>query len=386
VGVSRPDLLRKRDAPRAERVTNMELFFDLVYVFAFTQLSELLYEHPSWLGGAETAVIFVALWWAWIYTTWATGLIDPNRSAVVLLLSVMMIASLVMATAILESFDGRGPAFAIAYVGMQLLCGGFMVWVFGTSEPMGRNYAHLLVWLAISGVIWIIGAFVDDPHTRLLLWALAAAVDVVAPLLDFRLPLTGATPVSQWALAGGHLAERCQLLLMIAFGESFLRIGESFAAHHGTVPADTGFISGFVLVFTLWTIYFLRHAERSARTIAQAGENAARLARSAYTYMHALMVGAVIVLAVAIHEVIEAPKAEVDVAFTAICAGGPALYLIGFTLSRRWLGHGYALWALAGVAGFAVVAVSTVFGVRLVELLGVTAVALLVSLRARRSG
>ena len=109
-----------------------------------------------------------------------------------LLLSLMMIASLVMATAILESFDGRGPAFAISYVGMQMACGGFMVWVFGTRDPMGRNYEHLLVWLSISGVIWIIGGtFIHDPHTRLLLWALAAAVDLVAPLLDFRLPLAG---------------------------------------------------------------------------------------------------------------------------------------------------------------------------------------------------
>jgi len=364
----------------------MELFFDLVYVFAFTQLSELLYEHPSWIGGAETAVIFVALWWAWIYTTWATGMIDPTRPRVVLLLSVMMVASLVMATSILKSFDGRGPTFAIAYVAMQVLCGGFMVWVFGPRDPMGHNYLHLLVWIAISGVIWIAGAFVPDPHTRLLLWAIAAGVDVVAPLLDFRLPLTGATPVSQWALAGGHLAERCQLLLMIAFGESFLRIGESFAAHHGTLASDTGFIVGFVLVFSLWTVYFMRHAERAARTVAEAGENAARLARSAYTYAHAVMVGAVIVLAVAIHEVIEAPKAQVDVAFAAICAGGPALYLIGFALSRRWLGHGYAIWAMAGVAGFAVVGIATGSWVRLVELLGVTAVAVLVSLSAERAG
>jgi low temperature requirement protein LtrA len=361
----------------------MELFFDLVYVFAFTQLSELLYEHPTWMGAAETAVIFIALWWAWIYTTWATGLIDPDQPRVVLLLSLMMIASLVMATSILDAFDGRGEAFAIAYVAMQLVCSGFMVWVFGTRDVMGRNYVHLLVWIVISGVIWVVGGLVDDPHTRLLLWALAALIDVIAPLLDFRLPLTGSTPVSDWALAGGHMAERCQLLLMIAFGESFLRIGESFAGNHGTLTADIGFVSGFVLVFALWTVYFMRHAERAARTVAEAGENAARLARSAYTYAHALMVGAVVVLAVAIHEVIEAPRIEVDIAFSTICTGGPALYLIGFTLSRRWLGHGYTLWALAGVAGLAVVGVATAPAVRLVELLGVTVVAVLVSLRAQ---
>ena len=141
-------------------VTNMELFFDLVYVFAFTQLSELLYEHLTWPAAGETAVIFVALWWAWNYTAWATGWVDPERAPVVLLLSVLMIASLVMATAILEAFDGRGETFAIAYVVMQLLRSGFMVWVFGLREPMGRNYAQLFVWSAISGAIWIIGGTV----------------------------------------------------------------------------------------------------------------------------------------------------------------------------------------------------------------------------------
>ena len=265
--MSRTELLRDRGEDRVAHVTNMELFFDLVYVFAFTQLSELLYEHLTWQGGAETAVIFVALWWAWNYTAWATGWIDPERAPVVLCSPLLMVASLVMATAILEAFGARGETFAIAYVAMQLVRSGFMVWVFGLSDRMGRNYAQLLAWSAISGVIWIIGGAVDDPHTRLLLWAVAAAVDLAAPLHGFRLPGAGATPMSDWTVAGGHLAERCPLLLMIAFGESFLRIGESFAAHHGTVASDSAFIVGFILVFALWTIYFLHHAEsvRDAR-------------------------------------------------------------------------------------------------------------------------
>ena len=135
----------------------MELFFDLVYVFAFTQLSAHLYGDLSWQGGAETAVIFVALWWSWSYTSWATGWIDPERLPVVALLSVLMIASLVMASAIPDAFTSRGETFAVAYVAMQLLRSAFMVWAFGLRDTMGRNYAQLLAWSAISGVVWIVG-------------------------------------------------------------------------------------------------------------------------------------------------------------------------------------------------------------------------------------
>jgi low temperature requirement protein LtrA len=383
VSVFRTELLRDRGEDRAAHVTNMELFFDLVYVFAFTQLSELLYEHPTWQGGAETAVIFVALWWAWSYTAWATGWIDPERPRVVALLAVLMVASLLMAAAVLESFGDRGETFAIAYVSMQLLRSAFMVRAFGLRETMGRNYAQLLAWSVISGVIWLIGGEVHDPHTRLLIWAVAAAVDLTAPMLGFRLPVAGATQMSDWTIAGAHLAERSQLLLMIAFGESFLRIGESFAADHGTFQADVGFVVGFLLVFGLWTIYFLHHAEHGARTLEQADEDAARLARSAYTYAHAAMVGAVLVVAVVIHKVIEAPKGGVDAGFAAICIGGPALYLVGIALSKRWLGHGRFLWPLRGVVALAVAGTATAFGERWVELIAVTVVSVALAIWAQ---
>lgn len=361
----------------------MELFFDLVYVFAFTQLSEFLYEHLTWRAGAETAVILVALWWAWNYTAWATGWIDPERVPVVLLLTSLMVGSLVMATSLVEAFGDRGETFAIAYVSTQLLRSGFMVWAFGLRDPMGRNYAQLFVWSLLSGAIWIVGAEVAHPDTRLLIWAIAALVDLAAPMLGFRLPLAGATQMSDWTIAGGHLAERSQLLLMIAFGESFLRIGVGFARDHGTVAVDTAFVLGFVLVFALWTIYFLHHAEPGARALAQAGEDAARLARSAYAYAHAAMIGAVIVMAVVVHLVIEAPHRQVDAGFAAICIGSPSLYLFGIALSKRWLGHGRFAWPLAGMLALAAVGVATSFGERLTELIAVTAVAVAVSIWAQ---
>ena len=225
----------------------------------------------------------------------------------VLLLSILMIGSLLMATSILEAFGDRGETFAIAYVGTQLLRSAFMVWAFGLRQPMGRNYLQLFVWSAISGVIWIFGGTAHHQDTRLLIWAVAACVDLAAPMVGFRLPLAGARQMADWTIAARHLAERCQLLLMIAFGESFLRIGESFANDHGTFAADTAFIVGFILVFALWTIYFLHHAEPGAGALERAGDDAAKLARSAYTYAHAAMIGGVIVIADVIHLVIEAP-------------------------------------------------------------------------------
>jgi low temperature requirement protein LtrA len=358
----------------------MELFFDLVYVFAFTQLSELLYEHLTWQAAGETAVILVALWWSWNYTAWATGWIDPDRAPVVLLLSVLMIASLVMATAILEAFGDRGEAFAIAYVVMQLLRSAFMVWVFGLREPMGRNYAQLFIWSTLSGAIWILGGTVADPHSRLLVWAVAAAVDLAAPMIGFRLPLTGATQMSEWRIAGGHLAERTQLLLMIAFGESFLRIGASFALEHGTVAADTAFVVGFLLVFSLWTVYFLHHAGPAVLALEQARDDAARLARSAYMYAHAAMIGAVIVVSDVIHLAIERPREPVSAGFATICIGGPCLYLIGIALSKRWLGHGGVGQLLLGSLALAAAGTATAFATRLTELIAVTVVSIAISL------
>ena len=367
-------------------VTNMELFFDLVYVFAFTQLSELLYQNLSWIGAGEMAVIFVALWWSWSYTAWATGWIDPERIPVVALLALLMLASLVMAASILEAFAGRGEAFAGAYVAMQLLRGGFMVRAFGIRDRMGRNYLQLLGWSALSGVVWLVGGELHDPHTRLLVWAGAAALDLLAPALGFRLPGASATSMSDWSVAGGHLAERCQLLLMIAFGESFLRIGEAWSHRDGTFGADCAFVVGFIWVICLWTVYFLHHAEPGARAIARAGEDAARLARSAYMYAHAAMIAGVLVVAVAIHRAIEQPSVGAGAGFAAICVGGPALLLLGLALSKRWLAHGADnRWPLVGIVAVAAAGTAASFGDQLLELGAVTVVSAALAVRAQLS-
>jgi low temperature requirement protein LtrA len=355
----------------------MELFFDLVYVFAFTQISEHLYEAHGWKGALEVLVLFAALWWAWNYTSWATGWIDPDRAPVVLLLALLMLASLVMSAAIVNAFTSRGVAFSAAYVTSQVGRGAFMIWAFSRGDKMRRNYAQLTTWSVIGGCFWLAGGFVNSLDLRLELWAVGAILDTTAPLHGFWLPGFGSTPMRDWTLAGAHLAERCQLLLMIGFGETFLRIGESFAEAHESAHVVLAFVIGCVMDFAFWSLYFFHHAGPSEERIGTASDEAARLGRSAYAYAHAVMIGAIIVVAVAIDLTIQKPTSDVYGPFAAIAVGGPALYLLGLALSKRSLERGSPWPPLFGVVALLVLgSLAAVVGDRLLVMAAVTVVAL----------
>ena len=340
-------VLRDRGEERAASVTNAELFFDLVFVFAFTQLSSHLYDDLTGLRVAEAGVMFLALWWAWNYTAWATGWIDPETTPVMLLMAVLMLLSLVVAASIPDAFPApggsdRAPAFALAYVLAQLIRSGFMVWAFQRAQDtvMRRNYAQLLSWSAIAGVIWILGAFVThDADVRVLIWLAAAVIDIGAPLHGFWLPGAGATPIRDWSLAGAHLAERCELLLMIAFGETVLRLGESFAQAREHPDVDLAFVLAFLVIVSLWTVYFTHHAAFASRRLHTAEDDAARIGRSGYAYAHMAMIAGVIVLAVATHLAVQHPRDAVSWPFALIGLGGPVLYLGGIAWSKVALGH-----------------------------------------------
>src|SRR5919202_6558473 len=142
------NVLRRHTSDQAPEVTSPELFFDLVYVFAVTQLSHTLHAHLDGRGAVETLVLFVAVWWAWNYTAWATNWIDPDHAAVRVLMLALMLISLVMSAAIPDAFHGRGIAFATAYVALQVVRSGFMVFAF-RRQRMARNYLQLLTWSCI---------------------------------------------------------------------------------------------------------------------------------------------------------------------------------------------------------------------------------------------
>ncbi|HJZ60577.1 MAG TPA: low temperature requirement protein A [Miltoncostaeaceae bacterium] len=325
-------VLRAREGA-APRVTSMELFFDLVYVFAVTQLSQKLLGHLTARGAIETLVLFGAVWWAWNYTAWATNWIDPDRLPVRVLLAVLMLLSLVMSASIPEAFADRALPFALAYVAIQLLRSGFMVVAF-RGRVMGRNFAQLLAWSAIAGVVWIAGAGVEG-DARLAVWIAALAIDLAAPMHGFWLPRLGSTPMADWTLAGGHLAERCQLVVIIALGESILVTGQVFSDLAVGAAEAAAFFVAFLGSLMLWWVYFARDAEEGVRVIAGAARESTRFGRTGYTYAHAAMVAGIIVTAVADELVIAHPSGGVSAAAAWVTLGGPAIYLAGNALFNR---------------------------------------------------
>lgn len=333
----RTSLLRERRASDGSPVTHMELFFDVVYVFAFIQLSHHLLEHLTARGAVETVVLFLGVWWAWNYTTWAMNWLDPDKAPVRALMLVLMLLSLVMSAAIPDAFGGRALAFAAAYVSLQVLRSAFMILAFG-RQRMARNFAQLLAWSVIAGAWWIAGAFAEG-NTRLLLWIIAIVIDYAAPLHGFALPRMGRTHMRDWTLAGAHLAERGQLVIIIALGESILEIGLTLGKIPWSMPVTGAFLVGFLMTVSLWWMYFIRYAEESVRTIARA-DDPARLGRAGYAYGHAIMVLGIIGIAVAIAKMIAHPSGPMSVGGASMMLAGPAVYLAGnalfnYTVSGR---------------------------------------------------
>lgn len=312
----------------------IELFFDLVYVFTIIQLSHYLLHDLSWTGMLETAVLFFAVWWGWNYTAWAMNWLDPDHAAVRGLLALLMLAALTMATAIPDAFGHDAGLFVGGYLFLQVVRSAFMVAAL-RGQLMSRNYAQLLAWSALAGVLWVAGVFLQD-EARLAVWALAVVVDYMAPLVGFALPGLGATKMSDWPLAEEHLAERNRLVFIIALGESILILGSTLSETELTASVVTAAVVGFASIVLLWWLYFSYRLGNAEHELAEEVE-VTRMARGAYAYAHALMVGGAIVIAVGIEQVTMHPTDDATWAMAATIIGGPLLYLSGnvvYNLSR----------------------------------------------------
>jgi low temperature requirement protein LtrA len=330
---SHAHFLRPRMAHGHARVTYVELFFDLVFVFAITQLSHLLLKDLTSLGAIRTGLLFLAVWWVWIYTSWVTNWLDPERTPVRLLLFILMLAGLVLSTSIPQAFGPRGLAFAAAYVFMQVGRSLFMIWALGDASPGNtRNFQRITVWLAAAGVFWLAGAFVEG-DIRLLLWTAALAIEFVSPTVGFWVPGLGRSTTGDWDVEGGHLAERCSLFIIIALGESLLVTGATFANLTWAAATIAAFATAFIGSVAMWWIYFDTGAERGSRTIA-GSTDPGRLARLAYTYLHIPIVAGIIVAAVADELVLAHPSGHTELKTAGAVLGGPLLFLVGNLLFK----------------------------------------------------
>jgi low temperature requirement protein LtrA len=346
-------LLRAR-GEGGQRVTFVELFFDLVYVLAVTQLSHLLLEHLDVRGAAQTALLVVAVWVAWVYNAWFTNWFDPDRRTVRLVLLGVMLASLLMSATLPQAFGARGLLFAGAYVAMQVGRTLFVVAALGDEPGLRRNFQRILAWLVLSGVVWLAGGLAHG-EAREALWLAAVVVDLTAPATGFLIPGLGRSQTTDWNITGGHMAERCQLFVIIALGESILVTGATF----GDLPFDAATVAAFVAAFlgsvALWWVYFDRSAEAASRVI-EASADPGRLGRSAYTYCHMVMAAGIIVTAVADEQTIAHPGGRARVAARAVILGGPALFLAGHLLFKRVVFGRLSVPRLAAILALALLA------------------------------
>ena len=341
-------LLRGRGSLDSGKVGMVELFFDLVFVFAVTQLSHSLLAQLSILGAVRVALLMVAVWWVWIFTSWITNWLDPEKLPIRLGLFGLMVAGLLLSSSIPKAFTERGLMFASAFVFMQVGRTLFAIWaVRGESLSMTRNFQRILAWLMCSGVFWIAGAFLDGQQ-RLLCWALALLIELISPSLYFWVPGLGRSSLSDWNVEGNHMAERCALFVIIALGESLLVTGATFAELTLSATGVMAFLVAVLGSIGMWWVYFDSGAERAHHRIAHSSDPG-RQARIAYTYLHVLIVAGVIVSAVADELVLVHPDHASDAGILVI-VGGPWLFLLGNALFK-WVMSDRPLPPLSHLAG-----------------------------------
>ncbi len=350
---------REHGAHAADKVTSIELFFDLVFVFAITQLSHSLIAHFTLLGLVQTGVLLAAVWWVWIFTSWTTNWFDPEKRPVRLLLIVMMFVGLLMSSAIPHAFEGSGWVFATSFVLLQVGRSCFAIWALRheQNQALTDNFKRIVAWFLLSGAFWLGGAFAEGT-TRLLLWLVALVIEYLGPSFRFWVPGWGASQVADWNITGGHIAERCSLFIIIALGESILVTGSTFSHLAWTAPTLAAFVASFIGSLAMWWIYFDSGAERGSDTIA-ASNDPGRLGRSVYTYLHVLLVAGIVIAAVADEIVLEHPLAGVEDHALFAIVGGCGLYILGNLLfkwviaGRAPLSHMMGLVALAATLLFA---------------------------------
>lgn len=324
-------LLRPRG--RVAAVASVELFFDLVYVFAVTQISHYLLEHLSLVGALQTATLWFAVWLGWQYTAWVTNWFNPEHLVIRLMLMTLMGLALLMSAAIPGAFGPLGLAFAGCYVAIQVGRTLFVLSSLGRGHVLTPNFLRMLFWLVVSGTLWIAGGILDG-QTRIALWLAAVACEYFSPMAGFPTPGLGRSRTADWTIDGGHLAERCQLFVIIALGESVLAIGASFAhAAHPGAAVWLAFAVSFVGCLAMWWMYFDTSSADATHVIEHA-DDPGRLGAS-FHYVHVLLVAGVIVSAVADELVVAHPHDAIPLKYALVLSGGPFLYLLGNALFKR---------------------------------------------------
>ena len=342
------DRVGRRTDEGGGRVTALELFYDLVFVFAITQITHLLVDNLSWAGVGQASVVLLVVWWSWNYTTWVTNELDPESAVTRLLLIILMLGSLLMAIAIPEAFGDKALLFAGTYVAMQVGRHTFLTFAAARSGTPERERAgRILIWFIAAGVFWISGALVEG-SARTSLWVVALAVDYSAPFVLYWVPgrrhLTGET----WQVGTEHFAERFQLFVIVALGESIVVTGATTSELDLTRPTLLAFVVAFLVSASLWWLYF-NIVARIVQQHLEVAQDRTTLARDGYTYLHVLIVAGIIVSAVGDELVIAHPTETLRGSELVAVVAGPALYLLAHVALRLRMTGTIGRKRLAGV-------------------------------------
>jgi low temperature requirement protein LtrA len=319
-------LLEEPTEVEEERKTSyLELFFDLVFVFAFTQVTALILEDTSVQGFLRAALVLAMVWWAWSAYAWMTNAIDIENVVTRLLVFAAMAAGFFMALAVPDAFQDEAAWFAVAYFVVRVLHTALYAW--GVRRVPGRLAAVLRLspWFLLAAVVALAGGFVDADY-RAWVWLASLAIDVVGTLTVAR---------AEWGVSASHFAERFALIVIIALGESIVAIGIGTSGLERDATYALSVVIAFAGVAALWWAYFDFVAVAAARSLRQASPAArSPLARDVFTFFHYPVVLGIIFYAVAAKKTLEKPVDPLSDAGRWALGLGIAIFLSGFVLMR----------------------------------------------------
>ncbi len=327
---------------REQRVTPLELFFDLVFVFAFTQVTTVLSDDPTWGGLGHGLLILAALWWAWAAYAWLTNTVDPDEGAVWGAMLVAMAAMFVAALAVPEVFGRHGVVFGVAFLIVNVM----WLTLYALAARGDRDLLAAILRSApsaLAGAALIVAAGFVHGWLRPMLWLAAVAVGLFGPLLG---------GISGWRVQPAHFVERHGLIVIIAIGESLIAIGlgaRGTGLGSGVIVAA---VLGLVVAMSFWLAYFDFFQIRGQQLLSdRSGAQRTALARDAYTYLHLPMVAGIVLFAFAMKTTLAHVGDELDTIPALGLCGGPALYLFAYVALRvrvsRTFGGGRLVAAVA---------------------------------------
>ncbi|MSO41070.1 MAG: low temperature requirement protein A [Solirubrobacterales bacterium] len=303
-------------------MTPLELFFDLVFVLSFTQVTAMLAADPSWETVGQGMLILAAVWWAWCAFAWLTNTVDPNENLNRIAVFTAMAAMLIVSLSLPEAFEELGLLFGVSYFVVRAI--HLLIYVRGSRAEADNDNLGAIMRLApgmmVGSALLVVAGLVDEGGARTSIWIIAVLIDWLTPLLF---------GTEGFKLHPAHFAERYGLIIIIALGESLVAIGAGagFDLNSGEVAAA---LLGIAAVGALWWAHFDVVAIVAERRLTEAppGEQAP-LARDSYTYLHFPMIAGIVLFAFALKKTLEHVEEPLAIVPAVALCGGVALYLLG---------------------------------------------------------